>query len=85
MHTKNFGTVTQIEVGAMMVGKIVNKHKDEGNYSKGEEKGMFEFGGSTIVLLLEENKVILDEEFFENTKNDNETYVMCGEKIGYAK
>lgn len=85
MHTKNFGTVTQIEVGAMMVGKIVNKHNDEGIHSRGEEKGMFEFGGSTIVLLLEKDKVILDEEFFVNTKDDNETYVLCGEKIGYSK
>lgn len=85
MHTQNFGTVTQIEVGAMMVGKIVNKHKDEGFHSRGEEKGMFEFGGSTIVLLLEKDRVILDEEFFTNTKDDNETYVLCGEKIGYSK
>ena len=84
MHTKNFGTVTQVEVGAMMVGKIANNHKEEGSHSKGEEKGMFEFGGSTIVLLLEKDKVILDEEFFTNTKEDNETYVLCGEKIGYA-
>ena len=67
-----------------MVGRIVNKHKDEGPHLKGEEKGMFEFGGSTIVLLLEKDKIILDEEFFINTKNDDETYVLCGEKIGYA-
>ena len=84
MHTKNFGTVTQIEVGAMMVGKIANKHIEEGFHKKGEEKGMFEFGGSTIVLLIEKDKVSIDEEFFTNTKNDNETYVLCGERIGYS-
>lgn len=82
MHTKNFGDVTQVEVGAMMVGRIVNNHK-EGNYLRGEEKGKFEFGGSTIVLLVEKNKVKFDEEFFVNTQNDNETYVLCGERIGY--
>ena len=84
MHTENFGMVTQIEVGAMMVGKIANKHKDSGYHSKGEEKGMFEFGGSTIVLLIEKDKVNFDEEFFTNTANGNETYVLCGEKIGTA-
>ena len=84
MHTKNFGVVTQIEVGAMMVGRIVNNHQS-GTYKKGEEKGKFEFGGSTIVLLLEKDKVEFDEEFFINTKDDNETYVLCGECIGKKK
>lgn len=84
MNTKNFGSVTQIEVGAMMVGKIVNNHQ-EGEYKRGEEKGKFEFGGSTIVLLIEKDKIILDEEFIVNTKEEKETYVLCGEKIGQKK
>ena len=84
MNTKNFGIITQIEVGAMMVGRIVNNHQ-EGNYKRGEEKGKFEFGGSTIVLLVEKDKVEFDKEFFENTKNNDETYVLCGERIGYKK
>lgn len=84
MHTKNFGDITQVEVGAMMVGRIVNNH-GKGEFKRGEEKGKFEFGGSTIVLLVEKDKVILDEEFFANTNIDAETYVLCGEKIGYKK
>lgn len=84
MHTENFGDVTQVEVGAMMVGRIVNNHQ-EGEYKRGEEKGKFEFGGSTIVLLVEKDKIILDEEFLINTQNDDETYVLCGERIGYKK
>ena len=82
MATKNFGNVTQVEVGAMMVGRIVNNH-GKGSFSRGEEKGKFEFGGSTIVLLIEKDKVNFDEEFFINTKNGDETYVLCGERIGY--
>lgn len=82
MITKNFGDVTQVEVGAMMVGRIVNNH-DKGFLNRGEEKGKFEFGGSTIVLLIEKDKVNFDEEFFINTKNGDETYVLCGERIGY--
>ncbi len=81
MHTKNFGDVTQVEVGALMVGRIVNNHQ-EGEYKRGEEKGKFEFGGSTIVLLVKKGKVEFDEEFFINTLNENETIVLCGEKIG---
>jgi phosphatidylserine decarboxylase len=84
MHTENFGVVTQVEVGAMMVGRISNNHQC-GTYNRGEEKGKFEFGGSTIVLLIEKDKVIFDEEFFVNTDKDDETYVLCGERIGYSK
>ena len=64
-----------------MVGRIVNNHKN-GNHSRGEEKGRFEFGGSTIVVLLEKDRAKLDAEFFENTAADKETIVRCGERIG---
>ena len=81
LHTENFDDVVQIEVGALIVGKIVNFH-EEHSFKKGEEKGMFEFGGSTIVLLVKENIVDIDEEIIENTMRGLETIVKYGEKIG---
>ncbi len=81
MHTKNFGDVVQMEVGAMMVGRIVNYH-GAGAISRGQEKGKFQFGGSTIVLFTEKDRVVFDEEFYKNTSDGNETIVKCGEKIG---
>ncbi len=82
VETEKFGTVVQIEVGALMVGRIVNNDKNGGTAQKGAEKGKFEFGGSTVVVLLEKDKVLLDEEFIQNTANDLETNVKYGEKIG---
>ena len=82
MQTKNFGTVVQVEVGAMMVGRICNNHRDGHAFVRGEEKGRFEFGGSTIIVLTEKGSVIPDGEFLFNTANDEETYVKCGERIG---
>lgn len=84
MHTAHFGTVTQVEVGAMFVGRIVNNH-GAGQFCRGEEKGRFEFGGSTIVVLTEPNTVTPDEELLRNTAEDAETVVRCGERIGTAK
>ena len=55
LHTDNFGDVVQAEVGAMMVGRIVN-HDAAGEIRRGMEKGMFEFGGSTIVLLVKKGR-----------------------------
>lgn len=84
LHTENFGDVTQVEVGAMMVGRIVNNHGACG-FQRGEEKGRFEFGGSTIVLLVEKDRVLLDEELLQNTRDESETKVFCGERIGMKK
>lgn len=82
-NTDNFGKVTYIEVGAMMVGKIVN-HKIEAFY-KGQEKGYFEFGGSTIVLLFQKDEITLDEDIINNSKKDIETRVLLGQKIGHGR
>ena len=81
LHTENFDDIIQIEVGALLVGKSVNLHEHH-LFKKGDEKGMFEFGGSTIVLLLKKNTVIIDEEILKNTENGLETIVKYGERIG---
>lgn len=80
LHTKHFGDIVQIEVGACMVGRIVNHH-GEGIMRRGEEKGMFQYGGSTIVLLLEQGILDIREEIFELTKKFIETPVKYGAKI----
>lgn len=84
MHTDNFDDVIQIEVGAIMVGKINNKH-EEYTFKKGEEKGMFEFGGSTIVLMIKKDIVDLDNDIIKNSSDGFETKVSVGESIGKRK
>jgi len=81
IKTKNFGRVAQIEVGALMIGKIKN-HLKSGSVIKGTEKGMFLYGGSTIVLLFEKDTVSIPEKYFEETENDREVIVKYGSKIG---
>lgn len=81
LKTENFGTIVQVEVGALMVGKI-NNHMQKGYIHKGFEKGLFEFGGSTIVLLIQPDKVNIVRNLVENTKDGYETFIKMGEKIG---
>lgn len=83
MQTENFGLVTQIEVGALLVGKIKNHH-EEYTFTRGEEKGMFLYGGSTIVLLLENNRVALDDRFFAATSIGEECEIKMGDVLGKA-
>ncbi|OGO88542.1 MAG: phosphatidylserine decarboxylase [Clostridiales bacterium GWF2_36_10] len=80
LKTKNYGEVTQVEVGAMMVGRIKNLHGKH-SFTRGQEKGMFEFGGSTIVLLVKENIIAIDNDILHNTAENIETMVRYGEKI----
>ena len=81
LHTENFGDVVQVEVGALCVGKIKNHH-GSGKITAGQEKGMFLFGGSTIILLIHKDKAEIQQEFFKNTENSMETIVKMGEPIG---
>ena len=81
IQTENFGEVVQMEVGAMLVGKIRNYH-GVGKVKRGEEKGMFLYGGSTVIVLLEEGKVRLPEDVYKSTERSIEIPVKMGEKIG---
>lgn len=81
LDTAHFGTAVQLEVGALCVGKIENDHQT-GPRKKGEEKGKFLFGGSTVVVLLQKEKAQVDPEILENTRKGLETVVTLGESIG---
>lgn len=83
LHSKEFAEVLIMEVGALMVGKIVNHH-GKAAVSRGQEKGYFQFGGSTIVLLLKADTVQIDSDILENSGAGIETVVKYGEKIGIS-
>ena len=84
LNTEHFGRILQIEVGAMFVGKIVN-HPHGKRVARGIEKGYFEFGGSTIVLVLPPDAVEMDAQILENSRNGAETVVKYGTGIGRKK
>lgn len=81
LKTKNFDEIIQIEVGALNVGKIVNIHNNY-SFKKGEEKGYFMFGASTIILLIKKDIIKIDKDILLNSINNIETIVKYGENIG---
>ena len=83
METEQFGQILVMEVGALMVGKIVN-HPVTAPVTRGQEKGYFRFGGSTVVMLLKAGAAELDADILENSKNGYETVVKYGQKIGVS-
>ena len=82
LHTKNFGAVVQIEVGALFVGKVVQKHNGACAFLRGQEKGWFEFGGSTIIQLFKKDIITPDPDILEYSAKGIETLVKIGEKVG---
>lgn len=82
LKTKELGTIILMEVGALMVGKINNHEEDSAQVKRGDEKGMFEFGGSTIVVMTEPGMAEPDKDIIHNTKAQAETLVKMGEPIG---
>ena len=81
MDTDHFGTVAQIEVGAMAVGGIANPFENC-RVEKGQEMGRFELRGSTIVMLFEKDRIKLLPELAEKLTNGKEAPVRYGEYIG---
>ncbi len=85
LHTENFGEVLQLEVGAMLVGKVIQHHMAEHSFERGEEKGYFEYGGSTIVQLFKKGTITPDADILEYSSKKIETLLKMGEKVGCVK
>lgn len=85
LHTAHFGDMVQMEVGALLVGKIRNHREEAGAFQKLEEKGYFEYGGSTVILLCKRGAVHIDEDILHYSAAGVETKVRLGEKIGAAR
>ena len=80
IDTKDMGTIVQMEIGALIVGKISN-YSGFDTATQGKEKGYFEFGGSTIVLLIQKDKVKLTQKVIDLIHSKEEIAVSMGEHI----
>lgn len=85
LHTAHFGDVIEMEVGALLVGRICNHTESAGaRFDKLQEKGYFAYGGSTVILLLEPGRVRMDEDILAYSAQGIESKVRTGERIGEA-
>ena len=82
IDTEGFGRAVQMEVGAMLVGRIVNEKYSNTKVKRGDEKGHFEYGGSTIIVLLGKDRAKLRDDILQNSSAGEETPVSMGQVIG---
>ncbi|MFZ5969454.1 MAG: phosphatidylserine decarboxylase [Bacillota bacterium] len=81
-QSEHFGPIILVEVGATCVGSIVQTAAPRQYVQKGQEKGYFKFGGSTVIMFLMKNTVNIDQDILKNTENGLETKLNMGETIG---
>ena len=76
----SFGPLWLVDVGAFGVGTIVQTYEGE-RHAKGDEKGYFKFGGSTVILVARAGALAFDEDLVRNSAAGLETRVLCRERI----
>jgi phosphatidylserine decarboxylase len=79
-----FGKVAVCEIGATMVGSILQTHVTGRAVPKGEEKGLFKFGGSCVVTIFQPGKIKLDADLVQHSAAGLEVYARMGESLGVA-
>ena len=78
-----FGQLAFIEVGAFGVAGIHDTYQGTA-VKRMQEKGYFDFGGSTVVLVFQENRIAFDDDLVESSGQGIETLIRVGETIGKA-
>jgi phosphatidylserine decarboxylase len=84
VDSPQFGTVGIIEVGATNVGSIQQSFVPGRPVQKGEEKGLFAFGGSCVITLFQKGRIRFDEDILAQSANHLETYARMGDRLGEA-
>jgi phosphatidylserine decarboxylase len=84
LATQNLGTLAMVEVGAMNVGLIVQTHPRGEPYKRGDEKGYFSFGASTILLFGQPRTWLPVGDLLDQTEAGVETLVRLGEEVARA-
>ena len=82
LELKSFGKMAFIEVGATCVGKIKQTHPLDRPFKRGDEKGMFLFGGSTVIGIGQAGRWSFDHDLIKNTEREIETYIKLGSGMG---
>ncbi|MBL9205750.1 MAG: phosphatidylserine decarboxylase [Opitutaceae bacterium] len=84
VKSEGFGRVALIEVGATNVGSIVETYVPGRVAAKGEEKGLFKFGGSCVITLFERGRIRFDSDLLTQSAAGLELYARMGDRLGIA-
>jgi len=83
-ESDHFGLLAYLEVGALCVGTIQQSFDPQGPIRRGQEKGYFEFGGSTQILFIQKH-LQPSRDLIENSQKSIETLVRLGDCVATKK
>ena len=84
IESPQFGPVLMLEVGATNVGSIRQLYVSNRPTVKGEEKGLFAFGGSCVITLFRAGRIRFEQDLVEMSRNHTETFARMGDRLGQA-
>lgn len=82
IDSPQFGQVAMVEVGATNVGSIRQTFTPGRAMSKGDEKGMFAFGGSCVITIFQRGRIQFDADVLQHSAEHLETYAKMGDRLG---
>lgn len=84
LETDHFGQLGFAEAGAVTVGRVAQVHPIDRPFQRGDQKSMFHFGGSAIVVFGEPGAWPPDDDLLRHTQEGLETFVRLGDRIAAA-
>jgi phosphatidylserine decarboxylase len=82
LQTQAFGKVLLVEIGATCVGSICQTYTEGVPVFKGDEKGYFRFGGSSVISIFEPGRIRFDADLMEQSRQYRELYARMGDHMG---
>lgn len=82
LNSPEIGPFLMVEVGATCVGSITQTAKVGVLYNKGDEKGFFSFGGSTVLTIFQKDKIDFSQDFKQMSSNGIEMFALMGDDMG---
>ena len=82
IDSEHFGRIACFEIGATCVGSMNYTKSLPGKVAKGDEKGFFSFGGSSLITLFQPGRIALAEDLLEHSSHQREVYAKMGSSMG---
>lgn len=82
LDTQTFGQVLFLEIGATFVGSIHQTYQPFQKAAKGDEKGYFSFGGSSLIILFLPGSIRLDGDLVQASAGGLEIKCLMGQSMG---
>lgn len=81
VDSASFGKVAVLEIGATCVGSILQTYSP-GTVDKGDEKGYFAFGGSSVITIYKKGAIQFSDDLVEHSARQTEVYAHIGDVCG---